>query len=128
MDVSVIIVNYNTRKLTGECIDSIFEKTSGITFEVIVVDNASQDDSIEIFRKDPRIIFIEITENQGFGKANNLGIKYATGRNILFLISDNHLPVFFNIPKIPVLYINITAFRPPFLSSEIFEKPLLKFF
>lgn len=44
MDVSVIIVNYNTRKLTGECIDSIFEKTSGITFEVIVVDNASQDD------------------------------------------------------------------------------------
>ena len=49
MDVSVIIVNYNTRKLTGECIDSIFEKTSGITFEVIVVDNASQDDSIEIF-------------------------------------------------------------------------------
>ena len=54
MDVSVIIVNYNTRKLTGECIDSIFEKTSGITFEVIVVDNASQDDSIEIFRKDPR--------------------------------------------------------------------------
>lgn len=76
MDVSVIIVNYNTRKLTGECIDSIFEKTSGITFEVIVVDNASQDDSIEIFRKDPRIIFIENTENQGFGKANNLGILY----------------------------------------------------
>ena len=75
MDVSVIIVNYNTRKLTGECIDSIFEKTSGITFEVIVVDNASQDDSIEIFRKDPRIIFIENTENQGFGKANNLGIS-----------------------------------------------------
>ena len=91
MDVSVIIVNYNTRKLTGECIDSIFEKTSGITFEVIVVDNASQDDSIEIFRKDPRIIFIENTENQGFGKANNLGIKYATGRNILFLNSDTLL-------------------------------------
>lgn len=91
MDVSVIIVNYNTRKLTGECIDSIFEKTSGITFEVIVVDNASQDDSIEIFRKDPRIIFIENTENQGFEKANNLGIKYATGRNILFLNSDTLL-------------------------------------
>lgn len=91
MDVSVIIVNYNTRKLTGECIDSIFEKTSGITFEVIVVDNASQDDSIEIFRKDPRIIFIENTENQGFGKANNLGIKYATGRSILFLNSDTLL-------------------------------------
>lgn len=85
MDVSVIIVNYNTRKLTGECIDSIFEKTLGITFEVIVVDNASQDDSIEIFRKDPRIIFIENTDNWGFEKTNNLGIKHATGRNILFL-------------------------------------------
>ena len=91
MDVSVIIVNYNTRTLTGECIDSIFEKTSGITFEVIVVDNASQDGSIEAFRNDPRIVFIESPENLGFGKANNLGIEQAKGRNILFLNSDTLL-------------------------------------
>lgn len=91
MDVSVVIVNYNTRKLTGECIDSIFEKTSGITFEVIVIDNASQDGSIEAFRNDPRIVFIDSPENLGFGKANNLGIEQAKGRNILFLNSDTLL-------------------------------------
>lgn len=45
MDVSIIIVNYNTKKLTSDCINSIYEKTTGIRFEVIVVDNNSSDGS-----------------------------------------------------------------------------------
>ena len=52
MDVSIIIVNYNTKKMTEECIDSIFQHTKNIKFEIIVVDNASTDGSKEYFEQD----------------------------------------------------------------------------
>ena len=91
MDVSVIIVNYNTKDLTKNCIDSIFEKTSGVTFEVILVDNASTDGSVEAFKKDDRIRFIESGVNLGFGKANNLGYQCALGNYIFLLNSDTLL-------------------------------------
>jgi len=52
MDVSVIIVNYNTKELTQSCIDSVFAKTEGIDYEVILVDNGSTDGSKEHFEKD----------------------------------------------------------------------------
>lgn len=91
MDVSIIIVNFNTKQLTQNCINSVFEKTSNIFFEIILIDNASTDGSADIFRLDKRIIFIESEENLGFGKANNLGIKLAEGRNILFLNPDTLL-------------------------------------
>lgn len=91
MDVSIIIVNYNTKELTKSCIDSIFEKTIGVTFEVILVDNASTDGSIDVFQKDTRIIFVESGENQGFGRANNLGYQYASGKYIFLLNSDTIL-------------------------------------
>ena len=60
MDVSIIIVNYNTKELTSQCIDSIYEKTSGVSYEIILVDNASKDGSKEFFEKDPRVIYIYI--------------------------------------------------------------------
>lgn len=91
MDVSVIIVNYNTKDLTLQCINSVYEKTQGISFEVILVDNASTDGSKEYFQKDNRITYIYSDENLGFGRANNLGLDYAKGRNILFLNSDTIL-------------------------------------
>ena len=91
MDVSVILVNYNTLHLTKECIDSIFEKTQGISFEIILVDNDSQDGSREQFSEDKRIIFIESGGNIGFGRANNLGVKKATGKYIFFLNTDTLL-------------------------------------
>lgn len=91
MDVSIILVNYNTRKMTMECIDSIVEHTSEVTFEIILVDNASNDGSQEIFSKDKRIIFVESGSNLGFGRANNLGLKYANGKYILFLNTDTLL-------------------------------------
>ena len=91
MDVSVIIVNYNTKELTKDCIDSVFAQTSEVSFEVILVDNASTDGSIELFEKDDRIRFIESGGNLGFGKANNLGYQYATGKYLFLLNSDTLL-------------------------------------
>lgn len=88
MDVSVIIINYNTRQMTAECIDSVFEKTRGIKFEIILVDNASTDGSKEFFEKDSRITYIYNSENLGFGRANNLGAKVAKGKYLFLLNSD----------------------------------------
>ena len=91
MDVSIIIVNYNTLHITQDCLNSIFEKTRGLSFEVILVDNASSDGSIEYFSQDKRITFLESGENLGFGKANNLGLTKAKGKYIFFLNSDTLL-------------------------------------
>ncbi len=91
MDVSIIIVNYNTLQLTKNCINSVFEKTNGLEFEVILVDNASSDGSKEYFEKDERIKYIYNSENVGFGRANNLGYKYAKGDYIFLLNSDTLL-------------------------------------
>lgn len=91
LDVSIIIVNYNTRQLTADCIDSIYEHTKDVDFEVILVDNASTDGSIEQFDKDSRIVFIEAGDNLGFGRANNLGYEHANGRYIFLLNSDTLL-------------------------------------
>lgn len=90
-DVSVIIVNYNTKGLVSDCIDSIFSNTSGLDFEVIVVDNGSIDGSREVFRDDGRIKYIFNDENLGFGRANNLGLTAVSGRNVIFLNSDTLL-------------------------------------
>ena len=90
-DVSIIIVNYNTWELTKQCIESIFDKTEGIFFEVIVVDNDSRDGSVGFFSTDPRIQFIESGDNIGFGRANNLGLDKAKGKYVFFLNSDTIL-------------------------------------
>lgn len=89
--VSIIIVNYNTRQLTADCIRSVHEKTSGISYEIILVDNASTDGSKELFECYPDITYIYSPENLGFGRANNLGAIHATGRHLLFLNSDTLL-------------------------------------
>jgi hypothetical protein len=92
MNVSVIIVNYNTLDLTLQCLRSIYEKTNGLSFEVIVVDNASSDDSVKQIRWEfPQVILIESPENLGFGRANNLGYEHSTGDFIFLLNSDTIL-------------------------------------
>lgn len=90
-DVSIIIVTFNTCSETRACIDSIFANTKECIFEVIVVDNASMDDAVEKLAGDERILYIRNDTNLGFGRANNVGIARATGRNILFLNSDTLL-------------------------------------
>lgn len=89
MVLSIIIVNYNTKELTKKCIDSIIRNTQGIAYEIIVVDNASRDGSVDYLRGTFLTIqLIENKENFGFAKANNQGIKEAKGQNILLLNSD----------------------------------------
>lgn len=91
MDVSIIIVNYNTLKMTQECIDSVFQKTIGLEFEVILIDNGSTDGSKNCFDKDKRITYIYSEENLGFGRANNLGFLHSTGDYVFLLNSDTYL-------------------------------------
>ena len=104
MDVSVIIVNYNTQALTQACIDSIYEQTRDVTFEVIVIDNASTDGSKETFEKDSKIRYVYSYENLGFGRANNVGMMLAKGDYFFLLNSDtllrnNALKLFYEYAK-----------------------------
>ena len=77
MDVSVIIVNYNTKDLLRNCLESVFTQTQGIQFEVIVSDNGSEDGSQDMVRElFPQVILIENNANLGFGSANNRGLDH----------------------------------------------------
>jgi GT2 family glycosyltransferase len=88
-DVSIIIVNYNTADLLVQAIQSIFQANIKYSFEIIVVDNASSDDScLRVKETSKEVILIENRENVGFSKANNQGIVVSNGNNILFLNSD----------------------------------------
>jgi len=94
LDVSVIIVNYNTRSVTRHCIESIFAYTTGIEFEVILVDNGSHDGSFEEFTQldfGPSLILVKRLQNLGFGYANRIGVEYASGKYLFFLNSDTYL-------------------------------------
>jgi len=87
--LSFIIVSYNTRVLLDDCLQSIYRYTHGVTFEVIVVDNASADDSPAMVRtKYPAVILIESGGNLGFGRANNLGFIHSRGDYVLLFNSD----------------------------------------
>lgn len=87
MDLSVIIVNHNTKQLTAQTIKSIFNTTKDITYEIIVVDNSSKER--EYFEmNDSRVKILLNVENKGFGHACNIGAKKAIGRYLLFLNSD----------------------------------------
>lgn len=92
MDVSIIIVSYNTKDHLQRCLSSIYEKTSRITFEVLVIDNASTDGSCAMVRANfPAVILVANETNLGFGKANNLGAHKARGNYLFFLNSDTIL-------------------------------------
>ena len=89
MDVSVIIVNWNTQSLLRNCLTSVYECAGAIDYEIIVVDNASTDGSAEMVRNDFQdVILIENTENRGFAAANNQGMAIAKGKYVLLLNSD----------------------------------------
>lgn len=77
--------------MTSECLDSVFEQTKDVSFEVILVDNASTDGSKEFFSKDPRIRYVYNEKNMGFGKANNIGFRHSKGEYVFLLNSDTIL-------------------------------------
>lgn len=98
--VSIILVNYNTSQLTRQCILSIQEHITEPEVEIIVVDNASSDSSVEDIRREfADVQVVEAGGNIGFGSANNMGAKVAKGEYLFLLNTDtilqnNPLPYF----------------------------------
>ena len=91
MDISIIIPSFNTNHLLSTCLRTVVSSlsTSSIRYEIIVVDNGSEDGSVAMVKKDfPEVILIQNKKNVGYGKSNNMGIKIATGEFILLLNSD----------------------------------------
>ena len=89
MDLSIIIVNYKSAQHVINCLKSIYEASMTISFEIVVVDNFSGDDSEEkICSAFPQVIWIQSEYNAGFARGNNMGIDVAKGRNVLLLNAD----------------------------------------
>jgi len=101
MDLSIVIVSWNVKELLQKCLSSIFEFTKNMEFEIIVIDNDSQDQSAEmIITKFPQVNLIASKKNLGFAKANNLGLNQAQGKYVLFMNPDmelveNSFPIMF---------------------------------
>ena len=87
-DISIIIVNWNTKNLVVDCVNSILSSKPVISYEIIVVDNGSTDGSNKAFKKLKNIKLILNKSNLGFAKANNIGIKKSKGKYVLLLNSD----------------------------------------
>jgi GT2 family glycosyltransferase len=89
MTISIIIVHFKTFELTDRCIRNIINSNSQIEYEIIVIDNDSNDGAAKkIINNFPLVKWVLNSENEGFGRANNLGVKYAKGEYILLLNSD----------------------------------------
>lgn len=92
LDLSIIIVSFNTREILTDCIKSVIKHTKDINYEIIVVENDSKDGSIEkikeLEKQYPQVKLVEAKANIGFGSANNLGAKTTQGEYLLLLNSD----------------------------------------
>jgi O-antigen biosynthesis protein len=89
LDLSIIIVNYNVKEFLQNLLHSIAKSALNISYEIIIVDNASDDGSVEFIKdKFPDVKLISNNKNLGFSKANNLGLKIAQGKYILLLNPD----------------------------------------
>jgi N-acetylglucosaminyl-diphospho-decaprenol L-rhamnosyltransferase len=101
MDLSIVIVNWNSKDYLRECLKSVFSETAGIEFEVIVIDSGSFDGCGDMLRDHfPSVRFIQSDQNLGFAKANNMAFRASKGRMVLFLNPDTE----FSGPAIVRLY------------------------
>jgi GT2 family glycosyltransferase len=91
-ELSIIIVSYNTRNELVQCLRSLHASVPVVSHEIVVVDNASTDDSVAAARGWPDVRVIEAERNLGFAAANNLGIRATSGENLLLLNSDTIVP------------------------------------
>lgn len=89
MKLSVVIVSYNVRRFVEQCLDSVHKASEGIETEAFVVDNASQDDTVEAIGKEyPWVRLIANDDNLGFARANNIAIRQSVGEYVLLLNPD----------------------------------------
>ena len=89
MQLSVIIVSYNVRLYLEQCLCSVCRAIEGLEAEIIVVDNHSKDDSVAYLKPlFPDVLFIQSFHNQGFARANNIGIRQSRGEYVLLLNPD----------------------------------------
>ena len=88
-DVSIVFTNWNVRDLLRDCLHSVYERTSGLTYEIIVVDDGSTDGSIEMLRSEfPEVTLLANPKNIGVAKSYNRGVAVASGRYIQMLNTD----------------------------------------
>ena len=92
IDVSIVIVSFNVRGHLERCLQALGDAPPVHSHEVIVVDNASADGSAEAARRWPAVQVIEATENLGFARGTNVGVRSSSGTNLLFLNSDTVVP------------------------------------
>ena len=92
MDLTVIIVNWNTGQLLSECVQSLKSEIKDINSQIIIIDNKSSDESVRQAKQSfPELIYIDNSVNGGFAKANNQGLQIAKGQFILFLNPDTRV-------------------------------------
>jgi len=140
VQLSVIIVNYNVKFFLQQCLFSVEKAIGNLNAEVIVIDNNSTDDSIAYLKpKFSWVKFLENFENKGFGKANNMALKEAKGKYILFLNPDTIVPedcftkcIYFleNNKQCGALGIKMVDGKGQFLpeSKRSFPSPITSFF
>src|ERR1700722_7556296 len=92
LEVSILIVSFNTRELLKKCLQNVVERSNDILKEIIVVDNGSNDGSADMTASEfPDVLLIRNKENLGFGAANNVGYQASKGKYIVLLNSDAFL-------------------------------------
>lgn len=92
MRLSIIIVNWKSTEYLGGCLKALFRHLDDLEWEVIVVDNASEDGcEAMLMREFPRVTLLKAAENLGFARANNLGVKSCHGEILLFLNPDTEV-------------------------------------
>ena len=90
--LSIVIVSFNARADLERCLESLHAAPPAIAHEIVVVDNASTDGSVEAARRWPDVRVIAIGANVGFARGNNVGIRATTGDALLLLNSDTIVP------------------------------------
>lgn len=108
MDLSIIIVNWNSKEFLQECLKSVLSTTNNISFEILVIDNASYDGADKMLKTFyPQVRFLQSEKNLGFAKANNAAFKESIGTNLLFLNPDTEInssaieSLFNHVQKLP---------------------------
>ncbi len=120
--VSIIILTWNTAKITQTCIRSINKYLKNkLDYEIILVDNASTDNTLNLLNKEENLIIVKNKENYGFSKGNNIGAKKAKADYLLFLNSDMQLidSSLVNMLKYFQDNLQIGLIGPKFLNSDL---------